>query len=287
MSNLSANNTKSLILMGVLIAFMVWGGHSLAGQLGAQIAFFTSIALMISAYWYSDKLVLSLYRAVEINQDDKPQLYATVAYLAENAKVPRPRIYLIDENMPNIFSVGRNAQHGAIAVTKGLLAILNKDELAGAVAHELAHIKLNDTFLATLAASVGGFITLLANWAQAIFVFGLGSRNKGNNKLAVMLMSMLAPMIAIIIQIFISREREFYADEKAAEFCENPAFVANALRKIELARDKHQLQEVEQNPSTAHLFAVSPLRARKWQILFASHPPIVERIERLECMILD
>ncbi len=286
MNDLSTNKTKTLLLMCALSAFIVWGGYSLAGQTGAAIAFFSSVILMVSAYWFADILVLSLYRAKEVNQDDKPLLYATVAYLAERANIPRPRIYLINEHMPNTFSCGRNAEHGSIAVTKGLLDLLNKDELAGAIAHEIAHIQLNDTFLATLAASVGGFITLVANSAQAIFVFGMG-RRKGNNKLAVFLMSVFAPLVAIIIQMFIAREREFYADEKAAELCENPQHVSNALRRIELARDHYQLDEVEQNPSTAHLFAVSPLRSKKWQMLFASHPPIGERIERLECMILD
>lgn len=273
--------------MGVLSAFLLWMGYSMGGQTGALVALVAAVGLSGGAYWHADKLILSLYHAKEIGQDDKPALYATVAYLAERANIPRPRIFLIDENMPTIFSTGRNPEHGAVAVTKGLLDVLNKDELAGIIAHEIAHIQYQDTLLSTLAASVGGAITLAANKAQALFVFGMGHRNKGNNRLAVILMSICAPFVAIIVQMFIKQEREYLADEKAAELCENPQHVADALRKIELAREHHQLNEVEQNPSTAHLFVVNPLRSKKWQMLFASHPSIVDRIERLECMILD
>ncbi len=288
MANLSGNNTKCLLLIGTVCIIFIWVGHLIAGDIGAFIALAIGLVVGVSGYWYADKLLLSQYAALELSQDDKPALYATVAYISERAKIERPRIYLIDETMPTIFATGRGANHGAICVSKGLLDYLNKDELAAAIAHGVAHIQHNDTLLATLAAGVGGFITLVANTAQAIFVFGMGTRIKpGNNKLAVFLMSMLAPVVAIIIQMFITKEREFYADEKAAELCENPQHVANALRKIELAKDKYQINEVEQNPTSAHLFIVSPLRSKKWKLLFLAHPPIGQRIERLEYMILD
>ncbi len=285
---MSQNNAKSFLLLGALSALLLIAGHSLAGQQGVIVALGVAVILNFGAYWFSDKLVLALYRAKEITSDDKPMLYATVAYLSERAQIPRPRIYLIDETMPNAFATGRSPEHGAIVVTKGLLELLNKDELAGVIAHEIAHIQHRDTLLCTIAASVGGAITMLANTAQALFIFGMGTRKKGgNNKLAVILMSMTAPMLAIIIQMAISQSREFAADEKGAALCEDPKFLANALRKLENARDYHNLKDVEDNPSTSHLFIINPLRTKRWKLLFASHPSIGERIDRLECMMLD
>ncbi|MBS0285869.1 MAG: M48 family metalloprotease [Proteobacteria bacterium] len=288
MNKLSPNNTKAILLLGILSALLVWFFYSFVGIQGILLALLTSTAMIIGAYWFSDKLILTLYHAKELHQNDKPMLYATVAYLAERAKIPRPQIFLVEENMPNAFALGRNPENGVIVVTSGLLDTLNKDELAGVIAHEIAHILHQDTFLATLAASVGGIVTLIANQAQALFVFGMGSRNKpGNNKLAVFLMSMFAPMVAIVVQMTMSIEKEYYADEKAAELCENAQFVSGALRKIERSRDYYELREVEENPSTAHLFTVNPLRSKKWKLLFTVQPPVGDRIERLECMMLD
>ncbi|MBS0290202.1 MAG: M48 family metalloprotease [Proteobacteria bacterium] len=288
MNELSSNSLKVILLLAILSALALYFGNALAGQQGVLVALGIVIILNLGAFWGSDKVVLALYKAKEITQDDIPMLYATVAYLAERAKISRPRIYLIEENTPNAFALGRGADHGTVVVTKGLLGLLNKDELAGVIAHEIAHIEHRDTLLASIAASIGGAIALLANLIQSVFIFGMGSRRQpGNNKLALLLLSMVAPMLAMLIQMTISREREFAADEKAAALCENPQFVANALRKLEKVREQHSMKDVEENPSTAHLFILNPLRNKKWKLLFSSHPPIGARVERLECMSLN
>jgi heat shock protein HtpX len=287
MQNTSSKNVKTILLLTTLSGFLIILGHYFAGGQGFLIALAASGILSLGAYWFSDTLILSLYRAKEINQDDKPLLYATVAYLAEKAPIPRPKIYLIQDKMPNAFATGRSPDHASIAVTTGLLEVLNKDELAGIISHEIAHILNRDTLLATIAASVGGAVTMLANFAQGVFVFGMGGRREGqgNNRLAQMLMSMLAPLFAIIVQMSVSRAQEFDADETAVDLCGDPMWLANALRKLNDARERYSMDDVEQNPSTAHLFTINPLRTKKWKILFNTHPPLGDRIERLECLL--
>lgn len=288
-TTLTPNTIKTAFLLGVLTVLLLYFGQKWAGPAGFIFALFLAICMNFGAYWFADKIVLSLYDAKPTVVEDYPALYGIVAYLVEKADLPSPKIYVIEDKAPNAFAIGRDPLHAAIVVTTGLLKILSKDELAGVIAHEIAHIQQHDTLVATIAASIGGALSIVANVTQWAFIFvsGRGSDEKsGRNILGTMLMSMVAPLLAILIQIAISRSREYAADEEGANLCGQPMWLADALRKIHNAKERYALKEADQNPATAHLFIVDPLRSKQWMILFSTHPPIAERIDRLEALIL-
>lgn len=291
MDHVGANNLKAGLLLGAFTVLLLYVGQKIAGPQGMLFAFFLALPLIACVFWFSDHILLALYRARPLRDYDDPALYGTVAYLAENLDIPMPRIYLIKQEAANIFAVGRTPAHASIVVTSGLVDLLSKDEMAGVIAHELSHVVHGDTLICTLAATLGGSVSMLANAAQWLFVLGMGShREEGrNNFLASLLLMVCAPVIALMIQLSVSRLREFSADERGAALCGNPLWLANALRKLAKAHERQssQLMMVEHNPATAHLFIINPLRSKQWARLFATHPPVGDRIRRLEALAIE
>ncbi len=279
------NQAKTFFLMVVLTIILVALGSMIGGKNGAVLAFAIALAMNLVSYWFSDRIVLAMYRAHEVQENEAPQLYSTVATLSQRAGIPMPRLYIIDDDSPNAFATGRNPEHAAVAVTTGIMRILSMDELQGVLAHELSHVTHRDILVSTIAATMAGAITMLANWARWTAFLGGGSRDDregAGNIVSVILFSMLAAFAAMLIQLAISRSREYYADEGGAHLAGNPLFLANALKKLQMGVTRHPMEDA--NPSTAHMFIVNPFSARGVLALFSTHPPIEERIERLEAM---
>jgi len=270
----------TLLLAGLTGLLLLIGGF-VGGRSGMFLALIVSFAMNFGAYWYSDKLVLKMYHAREVTSAEAPDLYSLVQNLAHNANLPMPRVYIIDTPMANAFATGRDPKHAAVAVTTGIANILNRNELEGVVAHELAHIKNRDTLISTMAATIAGVITFLASMAQWSLIFG-GSDDDGGNPLAVLAMAILAPIAATIIQLAISRGREFGADASGAKISGDPLPLANALSKLEASAGAGARANV--NPSTAHMFIVNPLKGKAIATLFSTHPRTEERIARLRSM---
>jgi len=269
--------------MLVLTVLLVLVGSVIGGRNGA-IYFFIFAALMnFITYWFSDKIVLRMYGAKKVSQSDAPELYQIVAELVNKASLPMPKVYIMENDTPNAFATGRNPEHAAVAVTTGILRILSKDELMGVIGHELSHIRHRDMLIGTVAATIAGAITMLARVAQFGAIFG-GMRSdddeRGGNFLFVLLFSIVASFAALLIQMAISRSREYLADEGGAHLS-NPLSLAKALGKLEVAAQRIPM---DANPSTAHMFIVNPLRGGGVLSLFSTHPPIEERIARLEEM---
>lgn len=245
------------------------------------IAFAVAFMMNFISYWYSDKIVLALYRAKEIQESENPEIYRTVRKLCEAANMPVPKICMANTNMPNAFATGRDPQHAAVVVTAGILNLLDKNELEGVLAHELAHVKNRDVLLSTIAATVAGAIFMLARMAQWAAIFGgYGGRgNNRNNGLGLLVVAIVAPIAAMIIQFAISRSREYHADATGARISGNPLGLASALKRLVGASQgrKHNV-----NPTTAHMFIVNPLQGRSLLSLFSTHPPLEERVKRLE-----
>lgn len=234
-----------------------------------------------ASYWFSDKIILKMYRAREVNESAAPELYGLVRRLATQAGLPMPKVYLIPGDQPNAFATGRNPEHAAVAITDGILRILNREELEGVIGHELAHIKNRDILIGTVAATIAGAISMLATMAQWAMIFG-GGRNdddEGGGILSYLVMLIVAPIAAMLIQMAISRSREYLADEAGARIAGNPRSLASALRKLDAAAKRIPLQA---NPATAHMFIVSPLRGGGFASLFSTHPPMAKRVARLE-----
>lgn len=268
---------KTFALMAGITAIFILLGQMLGGMQGAVIAFGIAAAMNIFAYWNSDKLALRIYRAREVTATTAPNLYSTVERLATRAQLPMPRVYMIDQDQPNAFATGRNPQNAAVAATTGLMKRLTPDEVAGVIAHELAHIKHRDTLTMTVTATIAGAISMLANFA---FIFARG-RGQRVNPIVVIAISILAPIAAMIVQTAISRTREFEADRGGAEISGNPAALASALYKISGGTASIDNPAAEQNPATAHMFIMNPLHARSVDRLFSTHPSTDERIRRL------
>lgn len=265
--------------MGAITALALWIGHAIAGQSGMIMAFLIAAGMNFGSYWFSDKIVLSMYRARELDESQAPRLFSTVRRLTQNAGMPMPKLYLIPADQPNAFATGRNPQHAAVAVTEGITRLLNEDELEGVLAHELAHVKNRDILIGTIAATIAGAIMMLR-----YFVFFFGGRSddeEGGNGLAVLVAMIVAPIAAVLIQMAISRSREFGADASGAEICGKPWALANALRKLERGA---QVVPMDSNPATAHMFIVHPFSMKGVANLFSTHPPIEERVTRLERM---
>ena len=277
-------NLKITLFLSAFSGLLLFAGKSLGGATGAQLAMMLALAVNLLAYWFSDRIIFKLYNAKPIISDDEPLLYGTVAYLVEKVDMPMPRLYLIQDKFPNAFATGRHPDVASIVVTTGLLKLLEKDELAGVMGHELAHILQRDTLVATLAACIGGAFSALANSVQVVVYLGARTPNTEPNWLGKMIMGMLAPVLALLIHLAVSKSREFIADAKSAEMCGNAMWLANALYKIEKAKERHELKVAETHPATGILFIVNPLHNKQWSVLFGTHPPTQERINRLEVL---
>jgi heat shock protein HtpX len=279
------NNIKTMVLLVALTLVLVWAGAAMGGKQGMTIAFIFALGMNLFAYWFSDKIVLKMYGAREVTESEAPELYGIVRRLAHKAEIPMPKVYIINGEQPNAFATGRNPGHAAVAVTSGIMRILSQDELAGVIGHELAHVKHRDILISTIAATIAGAISFLAQMAQWAMIFGggRGDDDEGGSPIAALAMMIVGPIAAMIIQLAISRSREYAADESGARIAGNPRYLANALRKLSWASQKIPM---DANPSTSHMFIVNPLSGGGILKLFSTHPPIEERISRLESMSL-
>ncbi|MDP2838519.1 MAG: zinc metalloprotease HtpX [Syntrophales bacterium] len=279
------NTIKTGLLLGALTGLLMLIGGSFGGQQGVVIAFIFAMVMNFGSYWFSDKIVLRMYKAQAVSENEAPELYAMVKNLALKASMPMPKVYIIPGDTPNAFATGRNEQHAVVAVTEGILRILGRDELEGVIAHELTHIRNRDILIGSVAATLAGAIVMLAHMAQWAAMFGGGSRDDdeggGSNIVGLILMAVLAPIAATLIQMAISRSREYLADAGGAKISGKPYGLAGALEKLSLAS---QTMPMKANPSTAHMFIVNPLTGRSLMNLFSTHPPIEERIARLRSM---
>ncbi len=276
------NSIKTAILMTVMMILFILVGNLIGGQSGMTIAFIISLALNFGSYWFSDKIVLKMYRAQEVTEKDAPQLYDIVERLASKAELPMPKVYIMNNPTPNAFATGRNPQNGAVAVTTGIMNILNKEELEGVIAHELSHIKNRDILVSTIAATLVGTITFIARMAGWAAMFGGSSRDdeKGGNIFYELALIIIAPIAAVLIQMAISRSREHMADEGGAQITGKPMGLANALNKLSQANEVIPMANA--GTSSAHMFIVNPLSGKSMMKLFSTHPPLEERIERLK-----
>lgn len=275
------NNIKTFVFLAALTALIMILGTLIAGQTGMIIAMLFALFMNFNAYWFSDKIVLKMYQAQPLPESHP--VYTIVRSLASKANTPMPKVYLVETNVPNAFATGRNPQNAVIAVTSGLLTRMDEEELTGVLAHELCHVLHRDTFISVVAATLAGAISSIAN----IFMFTggtTGSEEERPNVLVVILFTFLAPMAAGLIQMAVSRSREFEADKGGAELTGNPLWLANALLKLENANHRGNFQQAETHPTTAHLFIINPLSGDKLRHLFMTHPPTAERVERLKAM---
>ncbi len=279
------NQVKTYVLMALLTILLVWVGNLLGGRSGAIFAFIFAAAMNFSVYWFSDRIVLKMYRAQEVSETGAPGLHRVVRELAQRGGLPMPKVYVIPNDAPNAFATGRNPQHAAVAVTTGIMRILNEDELKGVLAHELSHIRHRDILIGTIAATIAGAISFIASMARWGAIFGgIGDDREGGGAakmIAVLVLTTLASFAAILIQLAISRSREYHADEGGGRLAGNPHYLASALAKLDAAAKRIPMQV---NPSTAHMLIVNPLQGGGVQRLFSTHPPIEERIKRLEEM---
>ena len=276
------NGLKTMFLMVTLTLMLVAIGNLLGGRSGMTMALVIAFGMNFISYWFSDKIVLKMYGAREVSETQAPELYSMTRELSYAAGLPMPKVYLMEQDQPNAFATGRNPEHGAIAVTTGIMRILSKEELKGVLAHELAHIKHRDILVATVAATIAGAISYLAQMAQwTMFFGGRDDERDGGNPLAVIVMMIVGPIAALLIQMAISRSREYGADAGGAQIAGNPQYLASALRKLDAFSRKIPM---DATPATAHLFIVSPLSGGGFLKLFSTHPPMEERITRLEQM---
>jgi heat shock protein HtpX len=280
------NLIKTGFLLAVLTCLLVLVGGAIGGRQGMTIAFILAFVMNIGSYWFSDRIVLSMYGAQPLDEAQAPGLYRIVRELAAEAKIPVPPIYLVQDDSPNAFATGRNPSHAAVAVTAGILRIMSEDELKGVLAHELSHVRNRDTLTMTIAATLAGAITYLAQMAQWAAIFGGGRRSDDDGggeggMIGMLLMAILAPFAAMLIQMAISRGREYEADASGARLCHRASGLEHALEKLDVASRQ---EPMEATPATAHLFIVNPLTGGGFATLFSTHPPIEERIARLRAM---
>lgn len=274
---------KTTVLLGALTGLIILFGDLLGGSRGVEMAFVIAAAINFFSYWFSDKLVLRAYGAQELGPTEEPELYAIVNELAAAARIPMPRLYLIDSDTPNAFATGRSPSHAAVAVTRGILRICNRNELKGVLGHELSHVINRDILTGSIAATLAGAVMMIASWARWAAIFGVGSSDEDERggALSLLFMAILAPLAAMLVQFAISRTREYQADASGARLVHNPMYLASALHKLEAANERMPL---DASPATAHLFIVNPLSGEGLMRLFSTHPPIEERIRRLERM---
>ncbi len=273
--------TKTFILIAGLTAFFGFIGALIGGQGGMMIALIIAGLMNFYAYFNSDKIVLRLYKAQPIDKFQAPEIYNMVEALSYRAEIPMPKIYIIENPQPNAFATGRNPENGVVAVTTGLLNILNQDEIEGVIAHEIAHIKNRDTLIMTITATIAGAISMISNFAM-FFGGGNSDNNRNQNGIILLIVSILAPIAAMLVQMAISRAREYQADEIGAKISQKPLALASALQKISGKAKIIDNQTAEENPSTAHMFIINPLHARAVDGLFSTHPNPINRIEKLK-----
>jgi len=277
-----ANTMKTGFLLVLLTVLFVAIGSYVGGQGGMVMAFAIAVLMNAGAYWFSDRIVLRMYRAREVSEAEAPDLHAIVHRLATAAGVPMPKVYILPSESPNAFATGRNPQHAAVAVTQGIMRILTRDELEGVLAHEMAHVKNRDILIGTIAATLAGAVMMLARFAQFAAIFGGGrDRDEGGGAFGLIAMAILAPIGAMLVQMAVSRSREYQADASGARFCGRPESLARALEKIAGASRRAPL---EASPATAHMFIMSPLSGKGMASLFSTHPPVEKRVERLHAM---
>jgi heat shock protein HtpX len=278
------NTTKTILLMVGLTVLLVLAGGALYGRQGTIFFFMVSLLINAVSYWFSDKIVLKMYGARQVTEAEAPLLYSVTQELAVRMNTPMPKVYIIPSDAPNAFATGRNQEHAAVAATEGILRILTRDELTAVMAHELSHVHNRDILISTIAAAIAGTITMVAHIAQWGFMFGGGQGRRDDrdgSPIAAIAMMILAPYAAALIQMAISRSREYQADESGAHLCGNPMWLASALRKLEIGS---QRVPMDATPTTAHLFIVNPLLDGGFSSLFSTHPPMAARIARLEEM---
>ena len=278
------NRFKTAVLLTALTLLMVAMGSAIGGRGGMYFAFFMACAMNLFSYWFSDKIVLKMYDAREITEMENPVFYGIIRKLTIQAGLPMPKVYIIPSDSPNAFATGRNPEHAAVAATEGIMRILSPEELEGVMAHELTHVTNRDILISTIAATIAGAISMLGNMLQWAAIFG-GSRSdddEGGGVLGGLALAIIAPIAAMLIQMAVSRSREYLADEGGARLCGHPLALASALRKLDSGSRMLPMQEAR--PATAHLFIVNPLTAGGLLQLFSTHPPMEDRIARLERM---
>jgi heat shock protein HtpX len=277
------NAMRTTFLMALMTVLFVLVGRAIGGQSGMVLAFGMAVAMNFFSYWFSDKIVLAMYHAKPVTEAESPEIHSIVRMLVTKAQMPMPKVYVIPGDSPNAFATGRNANHAAVAVTEGILKIMDRNELSGVLGHELSHVLHHDILISAIAATFAGAISMLATMARWAMIFGGGrdnDRDRGN-PLASILLMILAPLAAMLIQMAVSRSREYGADEGGAKLCGNPLYLASALKKLERGS---QMIPMDAQPSTAHMFIVNPLTGGGLMNLFRTHPPTEERIARLEAM---
>jgi len=275
------NALKTVFFLGLLSALIVAIGAGVAGERGMIMALAIAAVMNFFSYWFSDRLVLAMYRAQPVTREQAPDLYAILERLTARTGLPMPRVYILPEEAPNAFATGRNPQHAAVAVTQGILRLLTPEELEGVLAHELSHVKNRDILISSVAATLAAAIMVIANMARWSAIFGMGGRDdrEGPNPIVLLATAILAPFAAMLIQLAVSRSREYQADASGAEMTHNPYGLANALQKLE--EYSKRIPMTAGAPTTSHLFIVKPLTAQSLAGLFSTHPPIAERIRRL------
>ncbi len=279
---MSANSIKTFLLLGLLTALILWIGNLVGGRAGVVIALILAVAMNGYSYWYSDKMVLYSTGAQEVLPEHAPEIYGLVAGLARRAGLPVPRVYIVPEGAPNAFATGRDPEHAAVAFTEGILETLNREELEGVAAHELAHIGNRDILIGTVAATLAGAIMYIAQMAQFAVLFGAGRRDDeegGGGMLGILLAAIVAPVAAMLLQMAVSRSREYLADASAARIAGSPNGLANALGRLEEAAHRRPLECASE--ATAHMYIVNPMSGEGLAGLFSTHPPMEERIRRL------
>lgn len=277
------NALRTTFLMALLTVLLVLAGGAMGGRSGMTFALVMAGVMNFVSYWFSDKIVLAMYGAQEVTEAEQPEFYGLVRQLALQAGIPMPKVYIIDSDTPNAFATGRNPEHAAVAATRSIMRILSRDELMGVMAHELSHVKHRDILISSIAATVAGAVTYLAHMAQWAAIFG-GGRDRdeeGGGVFGMIVMAIVAPIAAMLIQMAISRSREYEADRGGAALSGNPLYLAAALKKLETANRQIPM---DATPATAHMFIVNPLTAGGIASLFSTHPPMEERVKRLEAM---
>ncbi len=282
------NMLKTTVLLAALTGLLVLIGDYFGGPGGMIIAFLFAVILNFGSYWYSDKIVLKMYGAREVTPAESPNLHRIVDGLAMKAQLPKPKVYIVESGMPNAFATGRDPKHAAVAVTTGILNLLSNEEIEGVLAHELAHVMNRDTLISAVTATIAGVITMMATMAQWAAIFGgFGSRDDDNGGIVGLIaMAIVAPLAATLIQLAISRSREYAADEEGAIICRKPWALADALEKLEYGNSnfKPSISDVQPKESSAHMFIVNPLKGGMIQSLFSTHPVTNERVKRLRAM---
>ncbi len=277
------NTLRTFALLAAMTAIFLFAGFLVAGELGVIIAFVLALGINLFSYWNSDKIVLRMHSAREVDRRGAPELYGICEQLAQNAGLPMPKVYIIDQEQPNAFATGRNPENAAIAATSGLLRRLSHEEIAAVMAHELAHVKNRDTLTMTITATLAGAVSMIANMAMFAGMFGGGNRNP-LGLVGVLLVAILAPLAAAMVQMAISRTREYEADKLGAEICGQPLWLASALQKIQSFARRTENEAAERNPATAHMFIINPLSGKNYDNLFSTHPKTEERISRLQAL---